>query len=191
MKHKSNMTMKKILLIILFLMALTNIKANEIALDGFALGESANSTELADISSVRELVGGTIFDITYEGAWNVIKKGAFEYACKIWAENLPQTLPIKVTARMSTIRGNAKTKVSAHTFTLPEGYSDGKNHLSSEIKAATFMEYMRGNMVTYNQLVDEQTLMGVQDIIITFDKDFVKNECSLSLDAGLVPSLST
>ena len=182
------MTMKKILLIILFLMALTNIKANEIALDGFALGESANSTELADISSVRELVGGTIFDITYEGAWNVIKKGAFEYACKIWAENLPQTLPIKVTARMSTIRGNAKTKVSAHTFTLPEGYSDGKNHLSSEIKAATFMEYMRGNMVTYNQLVDEQTLMGVQDIIITFDKDFVQNECSLSLDAGLVPS---
>lgn len=68
------MTMKKILLIILFLMAMTNIKANEIALDGFALGESANSTELADISSVRELVGGTIFDITYEGAWNVIKK---------------------------------------------------------------------------------------------------------------------
>ena len=50
------------------------------------------------------------------------------------------------------------------------------------------MEYMRGNMVTYNQLVDEQTLMGVQDIIITFDKDFVQNECSLSLDAGLVPS---
>lgn len=51
-----------------------------------------------DLPIVRKVNGGTVFRITYIGNWTNDMKGAFEYACKIWEEQLPQTLPINITA---------------------------------------------------------------------------------------------
>lgn len=56
---------------------------------------------------VREIRGGTVFKISYGEGWTTEMKGAFEYACKIWEENLPPSLPI--TIFIVTVR-KSKTK---------------------------------------------------------------------------------
>ena len=45
---------------------------------------------------VRQINGGTVFKVTYEPEelWDNSMRGAFEYACKIWEEQLPNSLPI-------------------------------------------------------------------------------------------------
>lgn len=46
---------------------------------------------------VRNIVGGTLINVNYVGSGiNDTFKGAFERACKIWEENIPTTLPIKL-----------------------------------------------------------------------------------------------
>lgn len=58
-----------------------------------------------DIPAARTINGGTIFNITYGEGWTLEMKGVFEYACKIWEENMPTCLPINIKAEIGTIRG--------------------------------------------------------------------------------------
>ncbi len=57
----------------------------------------------SDVPAVRRIGGGTKFIVTYEGDWTNEMKGAFEYACKIWEEQTPTALPIRITAKVGNI----------------------------------------------------------------------------------------
>ena len=47
--------------------------------------------------AARNVAGGTLINVNYVGSGiNDTFKGAFERACKIWEENIPTTLPIKL-----------------------------------------------------------------------------------------------
>lgn len=59
---------------------------------------------LEELNVVRNINGGTVFKIDYEGIWNNQMKGAFEYACKIWEEQLPQSMPIKLRQKLGFYR---------------------------------------------------------------------------------------
>lgn len=56
-----------------------------------------------DVPSVRSINGGTVFKVKYEGEWSNDMKGAFEYACKIWEEQMPPCLPIKIIAEVGDL----------------------------------------------------------------------------------------
>ena len=44
----------------------------------------------------REIMGGTVIRVNFDetNAISATQKGAFEYACRIWEENIPTTFPI-------------------------------------------------------------------------------------------------
>lgn len=71
---------------------------------------------------VRRINGGTVFKVTYEPEelWDNSMRGAFEYACKIWEEQLPNSLPINILAKIGNIRGtnnmNLLSKVQSTTY---------------------------------------------------------------------------
>lgn len=56
-----------------------------------------------DVPTKRKIGGGTKFIVTYEGDWTNDMKGAFEYACKIWEEQIPTAFPIRITAKIGYI----------------------------------------------------------------------------------------
>lgn len=60
-----------------------------------------------DLNVNRDIKGGTTFIVTFEGNWDKDMEGAFLYACKIWEENLPTMLPLKITAKIGSLRGNS------------------------------------------------------------------------------------
>lgn len=57
----------------------------------------------SDVPAIRRIGGGTKFIVTYEGDWTNEMKGAFEYACKIWEEQIPTAFPIRITAKIGYI----------------------------------------------------------------------------------------
>lgn len=69
----------------------------------------------SDVPSKRRIGGGSKFIVTYEGNWTNEMKGAFEYACKIWEEQIPTAIPIRITAKIGYIfsSGNPVSEVIA------------------------------------------------------------------------------
>lgn len=58
-----------------------------------------------NLPEYREIFSGSKILVEYKGEWPLAMKGAFEYAVKLWEENLPMTLPIRITANVGTIKG--------------------------------------------------------------------------------------
>lgn len=188
---------KRIIFCITAMLLALATKADDIQIITYPLTENGIGI-CKDVPFVRDLEGGTVFDITYEEevtdeevqvVWSNEMKGAFEYACKIWAETLPTTLPIKITASLGTIKqdSTALSEVKATGYMFPNSYSDGKRHLSSQIKAVSFKEYMRGHIVTFGDFLTDETLINYPDFQITYNKQQIDEFC-FSLDASQVPS---
>ena len=137
-----------------------------------------------DIPVVRSLNGGTVFNVYYEGEWTPEKKGAFEYATKIWAENLPTIFPINITARIGTVGNGAVSKVLVRSYDSDFGMAPDENLLSSraQIKAVIFMEYMRGMNYSYCDSIKDCTFFNENDITITYNENRLE-EISFSLES--------
>ena len=54
----------------------------------------------------REIMGGTVICVNFDetNAISATQKGAFEYACRIWEENIPTTFPINITVKFGTLQ---------------------------------------------------------------------------------------
>lgn len=137
-----------------------------------------------DIPVVRQINGGTVFNVTYEPEelWDNSMKGAFEYACKIWEEQLPNSLPINIHVKLANIRGsnnsqNLLSKVSSTTY----DYSYNESVLSSRIKYVLLAEYNSGHNVTYVDSINNEDFFSKPDITITYNKNKL-NDFSFSLD---------
>lgn len=114
--------MKKVTLFLLLLVVALSMNSQTL-LESDSYGLDQYIEKCSDIPVLRQINGGTVFKITYEPeeAWDNAMKGAFEYACKIWEEQLPNTLPINIHAKIGVIRGsnngNFYLKYNQHLIT--------------------------------------------------------------------------
>lgn len=164
----------------LHLLAQTDFETETFANDTY-YGTSVN------LPIIREIKGGTKFIITYEGTWTNEMKGAFEYACKIWEENLPTMLPLRVTAKVAKIRsGSGKPVISKSDIKLPYyPYLDRATlKTRAQIKWTALEEYSRGDVIQYTSLFT-QDFFNTSDITITYNSDML-SEFSYTLNE--VPS---
>ncbi len=174
--------MKKILLIQFFL--ILGITANgQRADESYSYASETYIEKHLDLPIVRKLAGGTIFNVTYEGTWTNEMKGAFEYACKVWEENLPTALPINIVAKIGRIRqsGGAKpiSKVEYRTGTFVDNdYETVSMHLSSQVKYVLLAEFMNGYQHYF--LSADSAFIMQPDITITYNEDLL-DDISYSL----------
>lgn len=148
--------------------------------DLYSYGMDEYIEKCTDLPVVRKINGGTVFRVTYEGNWTNDMKGAFEYACKIWEEQLPQALPLNITAKIGTIRGGGGQKLlSKVNYTE---YLNSLSALSSQIKAVVLDEYQRGNSVQFVDSIKGSDFFDKADISITYNEDLL-DEFSYSLYA--------
>lgn len=173
--------MKKLLLLSLFVISIiTSLSGQEF--DTYTYASTDYIEKSLDIPVVREIRGGTIIKVNYEGEWTAEEKGAFEYACKLWEEKLPTTLPIYLTVKFASLRGSyskALSKISTETF--KESYNRAT---SPEIKAFYFTEYGFNNIAQFLNFetgtIDD--ILYSSDASITYNSD-KKDEFSFSLEA--------
>ena len=52
---------------------------------------------------VRSVGGGTKIVVEYQGNWHEDMKGAFEYACKIWEENMEGTEKVRLSEHSQSL----------------------------------------------------------------------------------------
>ncbi len=182
------MNMKKLLIIALILSAFNAKSENISEIETYALEQSVD--KYFDLPVVREIKGGTKFIVTYEGDWTVDMKGAFEYACEIWEENLPTSLPINITAKIAKIRSSggktvlSSTRIQKLYDSKYKGITGYQTHLYSQVKGVLLSEYNRG---TNYQYIDSLTtdFFDKPDMTITYNSDCI-NDFSFSLDAMAV-----
>ena len=136
----------------------------------------------SDLPIVRKINGGTIFKITYEGNWTNEMKGAFEYACKIWEESLPNCLPINIIAKIENIRGNNSplSKVGVTTYYDQKFENEHYAIPSTRVKGTVMREYTCGTIYQFTNCIDDTTFFERPDIIVTYNKNKI-NDFSFSL----------
>lgn len=66
---------------------------------------SSSRTTVAEKPASRSVIGGTVIHVNYDEttAINNTQKGAFEYACRLWEENIPTTLPLNITVKFGEL----------------------------------------------------------------------------------------
>ncbi len=137
-----------------------------------------------DIPLVRKINGGTIFNVSYGDGWTAEMKGAFEYACKIWEETLPNCPPINIRAEIGTIRsgGTGKTlsKVTSPFYRDLGYYNYDESALRCQIKAAILKEFINGANGQFIDGIDDLAFFEETDFTITYNKNLL-NDFSYSL----------
>ena len=83
-------------------------------------------------------------------------KGAFEYACKIWEELLPNTLPINIHAKIGKIRGSGNGKLLSRVQPTSYNLDNLNDNLSSRIKYVILAEYNTGSIVTFSDSIKHE-----------------------------------
>jgi len=154
----------------------------------YSYGREEVVNQLDDLPIVRKIGGGTKFIITYENEseWTMDMKGAFDYACKIWEEQLPSLPPIKITARIANIRvseGNAP--LTSVQFNIPDVINprDGlTSYPSTRLKYTVFTELLRGTPITSQNLVTDSLFLQDYDIKITLNKSKL-NEIAFNINS--------
>lgn len=138
-----------------------------------------------DIPIVRNINGGTVFNITYLGDWNLEMRGAFEYACKIWEEQLPPSLPINITVGIGDAEDDTELETLS-SLVLPRGQvytmglSAGKYSYSTRVKGVLQKELNNRNFIQYFDEITDSTFFKTPDITILYNPEILK-ECSFSL----------
>ncbi len=135
-----------------------------------------------DIPVIRKINGGTVFKITYEpeDAWDNSMKGAFEYACKIWEEQLPNTLPINILVKIDFLRGSGSGKLLSRVLPTSYNYYNTHEELANRIKYVLLAEYNTRHNVTFVDSIKSEDFFNKIDITITYNKNML-NDFSFSL----------
>lgn len=103
--------MKKIIILSIVLFVAFTIKVS--AQNKRVYTSSNSSTITIGTPANRTVYGGTIINSMYHG--NLINpkiKGMFEYACKLWEENIPTAYPINLDVRFENLPDGCLAKVT-------------------------------------------------------------------------------
>lgn len=137
-----------------------------------------------DIPVARTINGGTIFNITYGEGWTLEMKGAFEYACKIWEENMPTSLPINIKAEIGTIRGslsqNTISKIKNRAYENLSEQNDWVIPYKTQIKAVILREAEKGQCLHFVDSISDLSFFNETDFTITYNKSLL-DQFSFSL----------
>lgn len=147
--------------------------------DGFySYYNDSQITACSDLSIIREMKGGTVITVDFDGNWNEDMKGAFRYACKIWEENLPTMLPIRIKASIGTVRGNSLSKV------VTQRLIDDIPYLAPQARLVILKEYNRRHNSQFISLQDSLNMCN-PDMCITYNKNlFNTTNISFSLSSA-------
>lgn len=166
----------------------TIVSLGQTATESFSYALDQYIEKCTGVPLIRPINGGTVFKITYEPEelWDNAMRGAFEYACKIWEEQLPNSLPINITAKIGNIRGasnmNLLSKVQSTTY---DTFGANESVLSSRIKYVLLAEYNSGPNAMFVDNITDADFFDKPDIVITYNKKFL-DEFSYSLDINPV-----
>lgn len=146
--------MKKVTLFLLLLVVALSMNSQTL-LESDSYGLDQYIEKCSDIPVLRQINGGTVFKITYEPeeTWDNAMKGAFEYACKIWEELLPNTLPINIHAKIGVIRGSNNGKLLSKVQPTSYNFYNTDENLSSRIKYVLLEEYNTGYNATFTDSI--------------------------------------
>lgn len=149
--------------------------------DSYALDQFIE--KCTDVPVLRQINGGTVFKVTYEPEelWDNSMRGAFEYACKIWEEQLPNSLPINIRAKIGNIRGTNNMKLLSKVQSTTYDLNNHETVLSSRMKYVLLAEYNSGYNATYLERVTDVDFFNKPDIVITYNKSML-NDFSYSLE---------
>lgn len=177
------------LIFILFL-GLSNMLAySQSHMEGVSFVSDDYIEKWADVPVIRSINGGTVFKIKYEGEWSNDMKGAFEYACKIWEEQMPPCLPIKITAEVGELWNSIDSNAISEFYILANKFNDGFNDYRRtpiiSMKGILLMEYNNNNSIQfindpeYPKYLDTDS--DEYDIKITYSKKILE-ECYFTLE---------
>ena len=125
----------------------------------------------------REIKGGTKIIANFDGNWDEDMKGAFRHACKIWEENLPTMLPITITAKIGTIRGNNISKVQTYRL------NNDEVGIAPQARYLILQDYNHRLPVHFTNRQDSTDLCENPDITITYKEGIMNTDSiSFSLD---------
>lgn len=149
--------------------------------DSYALDQYIE--KCTDVPIVRQINGGTVFKVTYEPEelWDNSMRGAFEYACKMWEEQLPNSLPINILAKIGNIRGTNKMNLLSKVQSTTYDFANFETVLSSRMKYVLLAEHNSGHNVTYVDSITNVDFFNKPDIVVTYNKSML-NSFSYSLD---------
>lgn len=147
---------------------------------------------LRNLPDVRVINSGSKILVDYEGEWTEDMKGAFEYAAKIWEENLPMCVPIRIKARLADDFANPECLSSVSVLTNRNQKIGSQHYVteraldfpSSMIKAQIMTHYNKtGTINPYiNAPIDYEYLLTCDDMEITYNLPKT-GEFSFNLDA--------
>lgn len=139
----------------------------------------------SNIEPIREIHGGTVFNVTYGNACSVELQHAFEYACKIWEENLPPCLPINIYVNVRRIGSSqgykALSRVTTATLSEFDSFDLGMEIPYPQIKAVMMLEYQNNNTHSYLGAFNKNFSFTDYDITITYNSNML-NDFSYSID---------
>lgn len=139
--------------------------------DGYV--SSGSEPYISGMKTVREISGGTVFRISYSGAWSPEMKGAFEYAARMVEEVIPPCLPITVEARV--IPGGASSALTKVSWGCRDNFGsiyENERSPMTEIKAVVLGEYVIGAVRQFADNITEDNFFDnplKPDIIVSFN----------------------
>lgn len=142
-----------------------------------------------DLPIVRKVYGGTKIKVEYEGDWTNEMKGAVEYACKIWEETMPTTLPLKFRFVLDNIvksKSLSKYSINVCEARNPYGYEYPYTDVSTwtQMKCVKYMVDMGKWAATqYDDSLYNEAFFTEPDVKIVYYNygDKIKNECSFDI----------
>ena len=177
------------LFVMLFLGLVNMLAYSQSHMEGVSFVSDDYIKKWADVPVVRSINGGTVFKIKYEGEWSNDMKGAFEYACKIWEEQMPPCLPIKIIAELgelwNSIDSNAISEFNILADKFNDGFNDYRRTPIISMKGILLMEYNNNNSIQfvndpeYPKYLDTDS--DEYDIKITYSKKILE-ECYFTLE---------
>lgn len=145
----------RILLAALLFSLQMNVKAQ--CFSDYVFPSEGEKYKVLENTEYRNIVGGTVINVKYKGGnFNAQKRGAFEYACKIWEEKIPTTLPIKIAVQFDNIKNPrflAKVDISYDEDGSQEKIFTKRESISYE---------------TYYPLYSLEFIRDTPDVTITF-----------------------
>ncbi|MDE6235365.1 MAG: T9SS type A sorting domain-containing protein [Muribaculaceae bacterium] len=142
--------------------------------------------QLFPMPEYRLVDGGSKFTTSYSEDCPEELRGAFEYAVKIWEENLPECLPISIKVLTAPLGKDVPSKVKYRTLSFSRQNNNQFLYPTSAVKAILIREFNR-NVVQrfHDELNDVSVIERDDDITITYNSDMFE-DFSFSLDEGLV-----
>lgn len=132
--------------------------------------------------SERWIESGSKFITSYSDDCPEELRGAFEYAVKIWEENLPECLPISIKVAYRALPANVPSSVKFRTLMFNR--SENADHLypTTAVKAVLLREFNRNSFLRFcEELPDVSVIERDDDISITYNS-LMFDDFSFSLD---------